>query len=57
VELEAFSLLDLRLDYQFLPGRLNTFFRISNVLNESYTEVLGFTTPGRNVAIGWSLRL
>jgi hypothetical protein len=26
-------------------------------LNESYTEVLGFTTPGRNVAIGWSLQL
>ena len=57
VELEAFSLLDLRLDYQFLPHRLNAFFRISNVLNESYTEVFGFTTPGRNVAIGWSLQL
>ncbi len=57
VELDAFSLLDLRLDYQFHPGRLNAFLRVSNILNESYTEVLGFTTPGRNVAIGWSLQL
>jgi vitamin B12 transporter len=57
VELQGFSLIDLRLDYAFKPGRLSAFIGIENVLNTEYTEVLGFTTPGRNVLLGWSLNL
>ena len=57
VELEGFSLVDLRLDYTFKPGHLSAFIGIDNVLNTQYTEVLGFTTPGRNVMVGWSVRL
>lgn len=57
VELEAFSLLDLRLDYDLWPGRLNAFIQVSNLTNERYTEVTGFATPGRNVMLGWALRL
>lgn len=57
VELEGFSLLDLRLDYTVMPGRLSAFVSIDNVLNTEYTEVLGFTTPGRNAMLGWSLKL
>ena len=57
VELEGFSLIDLRLDYTFKPGRFNGFIGIENVLNAEYTEVLGFTTPGRNIVLGWSLNL
>ena len=57
VELEAFSLVDLRMDYSFKPGRLSAFVGIDNVFNTQYTEVLGFTTPGRNVMLGWSLKL
>ena len=57
VELDGFSLLDLRLDYTFKPGRLSAFIGIENLLNTEYTEVLGFTTPGRNFLLGWSLEL
>lgn len=57
VELEGFSLFDLRLDYEVLPGHLSTFIRIENLFDTEYTEVLGFTTPGRNVLFGWSLEL
>ena len=57
VKLNAFSLIDLRGDYRFGSGRLRAFVLISNVLNESFTEVLGFQTPGRNIQVGWSLEL
>ena len=57
VVLEGFSLVDLRLDYEFCPGRLSAFLQLSNALNETYTEVLGFTTPGRNLMMGWNLQL
>lgn len=57
VELEAFSLLDLRLEYKIIPGRLQGFLSVTNLLDTSYTEVLGFTTPGRNLLIGWNLNL
>ena len=56
-ELRGFSLVDLRLDYTFVPDRLSAFVSIDNALNTEYTEVLGFTTPGRNVTLGWSLKL
>ena len=57
VELRGFSLVDLRLDYTFVPDRLSAFVSIDNALNTEYTEVLGFTPPGRNVTLGWSLKL
>lgn len=57
VELDAFSLFGLRLDYEVLPGRLSAFASIENLFDTEYTEVLGFTTPGRNVLFGWSLKL
>jgi len=57
VELEGFSLIDLRLDYKLIPQRLSAFISLDNVFNTAYTEVLGFTTPGRNVMLGWSLKL
>ena len=57
VELEPFSLIDLRVDFAVIPGRLDAFLSASNILNESFTEVLGFQTPGRNVMVGWALQL
>jgi vitamin B12 transporter len=57
VELQGFSLVDLRLDYAFKPGWFSAFIGIENILNTEYTEVLGFTTPGRNFLLGWSLKL
>ena len=57
VELEPFSLIDLRVDFGVIPGKLNAFFSATNLLNESFTEVVGFQSPGRTVMVGWSLQL
>ncbi|WP_445385294.1 TonB-dependent receptor plug domain-containing protein [Robiginitalea sp. IMCC44478] len=57
VELQAFSLLGLRFSQQLVKERLRANLALTNILNESYTEVLGFTTPGRNLALGLQFKL
>ncbi|HET8736981.1 MAG TPA: TonB-dependent receptor, partial [Pricia sp.] len=55
--LKAFSLLDFRVSQVCIPDTLTFFLNVDNVLNESYTEVFGFTTRGRNVRVGLNLHL
>lgn len=57
VTLDPYSLLGLRLSRRFCKGKLNAFVAADNLLNEQFTEVLGFQTPGRNVTFGWQLDL
>ena len=57
VELDAFSLLELYFSHQILKNKMKIFANLSNVFNEEYVEVIGFTTRGRNVRIGFSLNL
>lgn len=57
VELDSFSLVDIYLSHELLDKKLKLFVNASNLLNESYTEVIGFTTRGRNLRIGMQLRL
>ncbi|SMC86203.1 TonB-dependent receptor plug domain-containing protein [Cellulophaga tyrosinoxydans] len=57
VPLEAFSLVNIYLSHQILSERLKVFLNVDNLLNETYTEVVGFTTRGRNVRIGLNLSL
>ncbi|MEK6155632.1 TonB-dependent receptor plug domain-containing protein [Flavobacteriaceae bacterium 3-367] len=57
VELDAFSLVDVYLSHELLDKKLKLFVNASNLLNETYTEVIGFTTRGRNLRIGMQLRL
>lgn len=55
VTLESFALIGVSARYQLLPGRALLFLRADNLLNTDYTEVLGFTTRGRNFALGLQL--
>ncbi|MGF1560400.1 MAG: TonB-dependent receptor plug domain-containing protein [Flavobacteriaceae bacterium] len=57
VSLASFSLLDIHLQYQVIPNKLKVFLNATNLMNERYTEVLGFTTRGRNLRIGLNLNL
>ncbi len=57
ITLEAFSLWDARISYSWFDNRLQGFLGITNIFNTDYTEVVGFQTPGRNLLMGWSLRL
>ncbi|GGD59068.1 TonB-dependent receptor [Muriicola marianensis] len=57
VQLDPFSLLGLNLRYVAIPDRLTFFLQADNLLNESFTEILGFNTRGRNVRTGFTLKL
>ncbi|MBC8756834.1 TonB-dependent receptor [Kordia sp. YSTF-M3] len=54
--LESFSLLGANVNHTF-SKRLSGFLTVSNIFNEEYTEIIGFTTRGTNVRIGFSLNL
>ncbi len=53
--LNSFSLIDLLFNRDIIPNRLKVSASIQNVLNEAYTEVIGFTTKGRNYRVGMRL--
>jgi vitamin B12 transporter len=55
--LEPFSLVHLQLSHTTMEGKLRLFRHTENILNASYTEVLGFTTRGRNIRLGIALSL
>ncbi|XLS27875.1 TonB-dependent receptor plug domain-containing protein [Flavobacteriaceae bacterium M23B6Z8] len=57
VALEAFSLIDLYYSHNILKNKMKVFANISNILNEDYLEIVGFTTRGRNIRLGFSLTL
>ena len=56
VELDAFGLLGFTLNHTFIPDKANAFIRVDNVFNADYTEVIGFTTRGRNLGVGLELK-
>ena len=55
VALESFSLVDASFGYELIPNTLNAFVFGGNLLNTDYTEVLGYTTKGRNIRVGLNL--
>ena len=57
VTLDAYSLVGCYMSLQLLPKKLQVFLNVDNLLNEGYTEVVGFTTRGRNVRVGFNLTL
>ncbi|NER10981.1 vitamin B12 transporter [Muriicola jejuensis] len=57
VRLDAFSLVGMTMRYEAIPGKLTFFLQADNLLNASFTEVLGFNTRGRNVRAGFALNL
>jgi len=56
VTLDDFSLANLQLKHEFCDN-FTAFAGVDNLLNEEYTELVDFTTKGRNVRIGFELSL
>ncbi|MEQ8523307.1 TonB-dependent receptor [Gracilimonas sp.] len=48
VELDSYVLVNANLQYELLSKQLTLFASINNILDEEYTEVYGFNTPGFN---------
>lgn len=57
VELDAYSLINLYVSHSVLNNKLKIFANINNLLNEDYAEIIGYTTKGRNVNLGFNLTL
>jgi len=56
-ELPNYSLVDFYIGHELLPGKFQIFMGISNLFNENYVEIIGFTTRGRNVRAGMNFTL
>lgn len=57
VTLENYSLLDFYLSHELLSNKLKLFVGMTNIFNEDYAELYGYTTKGRNVYLGFNLNL
>lgn len=55
VNLKSYSLLDFYISHKIINNRLTLFANITNIFNEDYEELFGFTTKGRNVNLGFNL--
>ena len=56
VTLDDFSLVNLQLKHEFCHN-FTAFVGVDNLLNEKYTELVDFTTKGRNIRLGFQLGL
>lgn len=54
VDLDGFSLLNLDINHRF-SEHFSMFLNLDNIINEDYQELLGYTTRGRNVRLGFRL--
>ncbi len=55
--LDAFSTFGFYISQEIMANKLKFFLNIENVFNTNFTEVIGFTTRGRNLRLGLSLKL
>jgi len=55
--LDSFSLFNIYLTHTALHDKLTFFGGLDNILNESYEDIPGYATKGRNVRLGFRLSL
>ncbi len=57
VTLDSFGLLDLYISRKVAQNKMTIFANVTNILNEDYQELFGYSSLGRNINIGFSLNL
>lgn len=57
VTLKSYSLLDFYVSHSFNNNKVKLFANITNLLNESFVELFGYSTRGRNINLGVTIRL
>ncbi len=55
VALASYRIVDLFLNHKLIDNRLTLFTSVTNLLNEDYQEIAGFSTRGRNYKLGLRL--
>ncbi|MEZ4793019.1 MAG: TonB-dependent receptor [Gelidibacter sp.] len=57
VTLKSYSLLDFYISHKIVNNKVTLFANLTNILNEDYVELFGYSTKGRNINLGLTLRL
>lgn len=55
--LPSYQLLDFNVNYKVLDGTVTLFGAVTNLFNEDYEDILGYSTRGRNYKVGMRLQL
>ena len=50
--IDAYSLVDISANYSFLKNKVTLYGQITNLFNEDFQDIIGFTTRGRNYRLG-----
>jgi vitamin B12 transporter len=57
ITMDSYSLLDVYASHYLIKNKLKLFANVTNLFNEDYVELFGYSTKGRNVSIGFNLNL
>ena len=57
ITLESYGLLDFYISHKIINNKMTVFANVTNIFNEDYQELFGFTTRGRGVNLGFNLKL
>jgi vitamin B12 transporter len=57
VDLASYSLVDFFINHNVLGDKVTFFGSVTNILNEDFQEIAGFTTRGRNYNLGLRIKL
>lgn len=57
VTLKSYSLLDFYISHKIVNNKMTLFTNVTNLLNEDYVELFGYSTKGRNINLGFTLKL
>jgi vitamin B12 transporter len=56
VALPSYRIVNLFLNHMLIENRLTVFGSVTNLFNEDYQEIAGFSTRGRNYKLGLKLK-
>ncbi|MDB9960554.1 TonB-dependent receptor plug domain-containing protein [Oceanihabitans sp.] len=57
INLSSYSLLDLYLSHKIIKNKVMLFANLTNILNAEYQELFGYSTRGRNLSLGFTIKL
>ena len=57
VNLKSYNLFDFYISHKLIKNKVLLFASVTNILNETYQELYGYSTKGRNVNLGLNISL
>ena len=57
INLKSYNIFDFYVSRKLIQNKVTLFANVTNILNENYEELFGYTTRGRNVNLGLNISL